>query len=86
MIDEAGNPLGVMDTGRALALAQDKGLDLVEVAPMAKPPVCKILNYGAFQFQLEKKERKAKAHQKKVELKVKPKLPSKQSKHNSKQA
>ena len=69
MIDEAGNPLGVMDTGRALALAQDKGLDLVEVAPMAKPPVCKILNYGAFQFQLEKKERKAKAHQKKVELK-----------------
>ena len=69
VIDETGNPLGVMDTGRALALAQDKGLDLVEVAPMAKPPVCKILNYGAFQFQLEKKERKAKAHQKKVELK-----------------
>lgn len=69
VIDDTGNPLGVMDTGRALALAQDKGLDLVEVAPMARPPVCKILNYGAFQFQLEKKERKAKAHQKKVELK-----------------
>lgn len=69
MIDETGKPLGVLDTGKALALAQEKGLDLVEVAPMARPPVCKILNYGAFQFQLEKKERKAKAHQKKVELK-----------------
>lgn len=69
MIDENGQPLGVLDIGRALGLAQEKGLDLVEVAPMAKPPVCKILNYGAFQFQLEKKERKAKAHQKKVELK-----------------
>lgn len=69
MIDEKGQPLGVMDTGQALALAETKGLDLVEVAPMAKPPVCKILNYGAFLFQQEKKERKAKAHQKKVDLK-----------------
>lgn len=69
MIDETGKPLGVMDTGAALALAQSKGLDLVEVAPMAKPPVCKILNFGAFLFQQEKKERKAKAGQKKVELK-----------------
>lgn len=69
MIDETGKPLGVMDTGQALALAQSKGLDLVEVAPMARPPVCKILNFGAFLFQQEKKERKAKAGQKKVELK-----------------
>ncbi len=69
VIDETGKPLGIMDTGQALAIAETKGLDLVEVAPMAKPPVCKILNYGAFVFQQEKKERKAKAHQKKVELK-----------------
>lgn len=58
-----------MDTAQALALAQERGLDLVEIAPMARPPVVKILDFGAFQFQLEKKERKAKAHQKKVELK-----------------
>lgn len=69
VIDDTGQPLGVMATGQALALAETKGLDLVEVAPMAKPPVCKILNYGAFLFQQEKKERKAKAHQKKVDLK-----------------
>lgn len=58
-----------MDTSRALALAQEKGLDLVEVAPMAQPPVCKILDFNAFQFQQEKQLRKAKAKQKKVELK-----------------
>jgi translation initiation factor IF-3 len=69
VIDDEGKPLGVMDTSQALALAQSKGLDLVEVAPMGRPPVCKILNYGAFLFQQEKKERKAKAHQKKVDLK-----------------
>jgi translation initiation factor IF-3 len=69
VIDETGKPLGVLDTGKALALAQEKGLDLVEVAPMARPPVCKILDFGAFQFQIEKKERKAKANQKKVDLK-----------------
>lgn len=69
MIDETGKPLGVIDTSQALAMAQAKGLDLVEVAPMARPPVCKILDFGAFQFQQEKKERKAKANQKKVDLK-----------------
>ncbi len=69
VIDETGKPLGVLETGQALAMAQAKGLDLVEVAPMAKPPVCKILDFGAFQFQQEKKERKAKSNQKKVDLK-----------------
>lgn len=69
MIDENGKPLGVLDTSQALVMAQAAGLDLVEVAPMAKPPVCKILDFGAFQFQQEKKERKAKANQKKVDLK-----------------
>lgn len=69
MIDETGKHIGVMDTSAALALAQERGFDLVEIAPMANPPVTKILDFGAFQFQLEKKERKAKAHQKKVDLK-----------------
>jgi translation initiation factor IF-3 len=69
VIDQNGKPLGVIDTSQALALAQTAGLDLVEVAPMAKPPVCKILDFGAFVFQQEKKERKAKANQKKVDLK-----------------
>lgn len=69
VIDETGKHIGSMDTSQAMALAQSRGLDLVEIAPMARPPVCKILDFGAFQFQIEKKERKAKAHQKKVDLK-----------------
>lgn len=69
VIDETGKPLGQMDTNQALTLAQSKGLDLVEIAPQARPPVCKILNFNAFLFQQEKKERKAKANQKKVDLK-----------------
>ena len=69
VIDEKGEPLGQMDTTQALDLAQTRGLDLVEVAPMAHPPVCRILNFNAFQFQQEKQLRKAKANQKKVELK-----------------
>lgn len=69
MIDDQGEHLGEMDTARALSLAQERGLDLVEVAPMAKPPVCKILDFGAFLYQQERQQRKAKAQQKKVELK-----------------
>lgn len=69
VIDETGQHIGVMETAKALALAQERGYDLVEIAPTAKPPVCKILDFGAFLFRQEKQERKAKAHQKKVELK-----------------
>lgn len=58
-----------METAQALALAQERGLDLVEVAPMARPPVCKILDFGAFLYQQERQLRKAKAKQKKVDLK-----------------
>lgn len=58
-----------MDTAAALAIAQERGLDLVEVAPTARPPVCKILDFGAFLYQQERQQRKAKAQQKKVELK-----------------
>jgi len=69
VIDDTGQALGQMDTAQALALAQQKGLDLVEIAPMARPPVCKILDFNAFLYQQEKQLRKAKAQQKRVELK-----------------
>lgn len=69
LIDEQGKPHGEVATDEALKIAIERGFDLVEVAPNAKPPVCKILDYGAYQYRLEKQERKAKAHQKKVEVK-----------------
>ncbi len=58
VIDETGENLGVMKTDAALALAREKGLDLVEVAANANPKVCRIVNYGKFHYQMEKKERK----------------------------
>ncbi len=64
VIDDEGQQLGVMPTARALALAQDKGLDLVEVAPTAVPPVCRILDYGQYKYELQKREREAKKKQK----------------------
>ncbi|MFH0853068.1 MAG: translation initiation factor IF-3 [bacterium] len=69
VIDENNNQLGVIKTTEALRLAQEHDLDLVEVAPNAKPPVCRILDYGAYQYQQEKSERKSKAKQKKSEIK-----------------
>ncbi|MBI4093315.1 MAG: translation initiation factor IF-3 [Candidatus Kerfeldbacteria bacterium] len=69
LIDEQDKSLGVVKLGEALRLAQERGYDLVEVAPNAKPPVCKILDYGAYQYRLEKQERKSKAHQKRIEIK-----------------
>lgn len=69
MIDEAGNQLGVMPTGEALRLARERELDLVEVAPLAKPPVCKIMDFGKFQYQQSKQDRLSKSKQKKIELK-----------------
>ncbi|MBI2984803.1 MAG: translation initiation factor IF-3 [Candidatus Kerfeldbacteria bacterium] len=69
VIDDQAKHLGEMDTVQALALAQERGLDLVEVAPMARPPVCKILDFGAFIYQQERQQRKARAGQKKVDLK-----------------
>ena len=56
--------LGVMETAKALALAQEKGLDLVEVAPTAVPPVCRILDYGQYKYELQKREREQKKKQK----------------------
>lgn len=58
-----------MSTAQALQLAQERGLDLVEVSPLAQPPVARILDFGAYQFRQEKLERKSKARQKRVDIK-----------------
>lgn len=60
VIDDEGNQLGVIATSEALRLADEKGLDLVEVAPTAKPPVCKFMDYGKFKYKEQKKEAEAK--------------------------
>ncbi len=57
VIDEAGAPLGEMDTYEALRLARDRNLDLVEVGPNVRPPICKIIDYGKYQYAKAKKER-----------------------------
>jgi translation initiation factor IF-3 len=70
IIDETGQPLGILPIEKAIELAQSKELDLVEVSPKAEPPVCKILDYGQFKYQKEKEARKQKAQAKEIELKV----------------
>ncbi|MBI4426751.1 MAG: translation initiation factor IF-3 [Candidatus Kerfeldbacteria bacterium] len=69
LIDEQGKSHGVVTTDEALRLAAERGFDLVEVAPHARPPVCKLLDFGAYQYRLEKQERKSKAHAKRIEVK-----------------
>ena len=69
MIDEEGKQLGIMPPFEALKLARSQGLDLVEVAPTANPPVCRIINYGKYLYQLSKRQHEAKKHQKSIELK-----------------
>lgn len=69
VIDESGEMLGEMNPGDALQIARGKELDLVEVSPKANPPVCRIMDYGKFQYQQSKQDRLAKAKQKKVEIK-----------------
>ncbi|NDE63712.1 MAG: translation initiation factor IF-3 [Chlamydiae bacterium] len=73
LIDENGEQLGIVPTYEARRQAQDKGLDLVEIAPQAQPPVCKIMNYGKFRYSKEKQEKKNRKAQIKVkELKLRP--------------
>ena len=69
MIDDAGVQLGVMPTREALAMAKEKGLDLVEVAATARPPVCKILDYGKLKYTKKKKTQEAKKKQSVVTVK-----------------
>ena len=77
VIDEEGNQLGVMPTPQALEMAQDRGLDLVEVAPMAAPPVTRFLDFGQYKYELTKKEKEAKRRQRSVtfkEVRLSPKI------------
>jgi translation initiation factor IF-3 len=69
VIDDAGQQLGIMAPQQALAVARQKGLDLVEVAPMAQPPVCRIMDFGKYQYQEQKRAREARKHQKVIEVK-----------------
>ena len=69
LIDENGEKQGIMPTSAAIEAAQEAGLDLVEVSPNADPPVCKILDYGKFKYQEQKRAAEAKAKQKVIEVK-----------------
>lgn len=66
LIDHEGNNRGELPTEEALKLAEEAGLDLVEVSPTARPPVCKIMNYGQYKYSLKKRAKGNKAHQAKV--------------------
>jgi translation initiation factor IF-3 len=69
LIDQDGNNQGVVATPDALKMAEDSGLDLVEIAPNSVPPVCKLLDYGKFKYQSQKKAAEARKNQKTVEVK-----------------
>ncbi len=69
VVSEEGSQLGVMSSLEALNLAKEQSLDLVEIAPKAQPPVCKIMDYGKFQYQQSKQDRLNKAKQKKIDIK-----------------
>lgn len=64
-----GDQLGIMPTQKALGIAQEQGTDLVEVAPNAKPPVCRLMDYGKYLYEAQKRERDARKTQTKVEIK-----------------
>jgi translation initiation factor IF-3 len=77
LIDDDEGQIGIVPLAQALQMARDKGLDLVEVAPNAVPPVCRILDYGKFKYEQSKKERDARKHQHNVvlrEIRMKPKI------------
>ena len=69
LIDENGEQKGVMNAYDAFRLAEEAGLDLVEVSPMANPPVCKILDFGKYRYEMEKKQKEAKKNQTVTKLK-----------------
>jgi translation initiation factor IF-3 len=69
VIDEEGAQLGIMPPFEALKLARTQGLDLVEVAPTANPPVCRVINYGKYLYQLSKRQHEARKNQKSIGLK-----------------
>ncbi len=69
LIDSVGNQVGIISTREALRLAMDSELDLVEISPTAVPPVCRIMNYGKYIFELNKRQAEAKKKQKQIQIK-----------------
>jgi translation initiation factor IF-3 len=69
LIDSNGEQLGIVPLQKALEIAEERKLDLVNVAPNAKPPVCKIMNYGKYKYEQQKKEKEARKNQKVVSIK-----------------
>lgn len=77
VIDENGEQLGVMTPREALRIARERGLDLVEVAPTARPPVCRVMDYGKFMYEKSKKDRESRKNQKTIrikEVRISPKI------------
>ena len=77
LIDDEGNQIGVLKTADALAFAQERDLDLVEVAPEAKPPVCRVLDYSKYKYEQAQKQKQARKHQQQItirEIKFRPKI------------
>ena len=69
VVSESGEQLGIMSAREAMKLAQEAELDLVKIAPTAKPPVCKIIDYGKYRYEMARKEKEARKKQKTVEIK-----------------
>jgi translation initiation factor IF-3 len=69
VIDDTGQQLGIMPPPQAVTIARSKGLDLVEISPSAVPPVCRIMDFGKYQYEQQKRARAAKKHQKVIEVK-----------------
>ena len=69
VVSESGEQLGIMSAREAMKLAQEAELDLVKIAPTAKPPVCKIIDYGKYRYEQARKEKEAKKKQRIVEVK-----------------
>jgi translation initiation factor IF-3 len=77
LIDDEGRQIGIIPTREALEMARERGLDLVEVAPNAAPPVCRLMDYGKFRYEQSRKERESKKHQHVTRLKevrIEPKI------------
>ena len=69
MVTDAGEQLGIMSAAQAQTIANQRNLDLVKIAPQATPPVCKIMDYGKYRFDAQKREKEAKKNQKVIEIK-----------------
>ncbi|MDD7267896.1 MAG: translation initiation factor IF-3 [Lachnospiraceae bacterium] len=69
LIGEDGEQLGIVSAAQAMQLAREANLDLVKIAPQAKPPVCKIIDYGKYRYELARKEKEARKKQKVIEVK-----------------